>query len=340
MVQKQKIICFNFKNAYQIYFILKFLNCQEKFRHFSVEMYFILCYLISCDTKYTYLYNKKGYDAMKVSFVGGGKKLTACYRIFEGKRGFEISGFYNKAIETCVDIAIEANAMIYQSLDSLYRDSDIIVLAINDRSVPGVIASLSRLHAHGKVFVTISDTLTSSDLSMAYPNACASINSSVDIPNMSDNEIRSASFVCEVFGKNYINFCRTMKSSDIRCKFLTSKQLQIYRSSLHMAKYGIEAAITSAMHLLKISTVSDSARHLIPVIKEALNHGFSYGYTDTASPYRSADLDEIRKHTKILEENGIESAKTLYNAIALYLTEQTCNDYEAADEAFRLIKNS
>ena len=276
---------------------------------------------------------------MKVSFVGGGSRLAACYKIFEGRSGFEISGVYSNSVESCAEIAIAANAKIYQSLNSLYMDSDVIVLAVKDEAVPGIIDSLSRLHAHGKVFVTISNTLTSSELSTAYPNACAIINSTLPFTEMSDGEIHSASLVCEVFGKNYNRFCDAVKQSHLNCTFVTAKQLQLFRTSLHMAKYGIMSAICSARQLIKISTVSDDAKFLIPIIKKALGSALGDVESGLDSPYKNARLDEIRKHRDILAENGIDSTSRLYNATALFMTERSCSDREASDEVARLINN-
>ena len=275
---------------------------------------------------------------MKVSFIGGGRKLAACYNIFKGRNGFEIGGVYSKTPESCAEVAIEANAKIYQSLDGLYTDSDVIVLAIKDEAVPSVIASFSRLHAHGKVFVTVSDTLTSSELSIAYPNACAIINSYLPFAQMSDEQIHCASLVCEVFGKNYNRFCDAIKNADMDCVFVSSKQLQLYRTSLHIAKYGVMAAVESAEQLMRISTVSDNVKFLLPVIKSALNCAIG-AKDDTTSPYETPLLDEIRKHRDILIENGIDSTGRLYNSTALFMTERSCSDREACDEVIRLIKN-
>lgn len=276
---------------------------------------------------------------MKVSFVGGGSRLESCYRIFEGKNGFEIAGVYSNSPQSCAEIAIEANAKIYQSLNSLYMDSDVIVLAVKDEAVPSIIDSLSRLHAHGKVFVTISDTLTSSELSIAYPNACAIINSTLPLCEMSKEEIRCATLVCEVFGKNYNGFCDAIKLSGMNCTFVTAKQMQLFRTSLHMAKYGIMSAICSAKQLIKISTVSDDSKFLIPIIKKALSNALGDGETSMDSPYKNGRLDEIRKHRDILAENGIDSTSRLYNATALFMIERSCSDTEASDEVTRLINN-
>lgn len=277
---------------------------------------------------------------MKVSFIGSGRKLSAACSIFENKKGFTLTGAYSNPLSACAETAIKYNMKIYRSMAALYEDSDVIILAVSDRFIPGIISSLTHMHAHGRVFVTLSDRLTSSELSIAYPNACAIINSVVPIESMPDNVIRSASFVCELIGKNYSKFYNTVLASEINCKFINSKQLQLYRTSLHMAKYATEAVVMSAIQLLKISTVTQNPNHLIPVIKGALKNVFSEKTFSAYSPYNDGDLGEIRKHIKILSENGIESTKELYNSTVLYLTERDCDDYEAADEVVRLIKNS
>ena len=277
---------------------------------------------------------------MKISFIGGGKKLAAVCKIFENKSGFTLTGAYSNPLSACAETAIEYNMKIYRSMNALYEDSDVIVLAVNDRFIPGIISSLTLIHAHGRVFVTVSDRLTSSELSMAYPNACAIINSVIPIETIPADRICSASFVCELFGKNYNEFYNAILSSEINCKFISSKQLQMYRTSLHMATYATEAVLMSAIQLLKVSTVSQNPNHLMPVIKTALKNVFSDKTSTLYSPYNDGDLDEIRKHIEILDEVGIDSTKNLYNATALYLNERDCDDYEAADEVVRLIKNS
>ena len=276
---------------------------------------------------------------MKVSFIGGGKKLDAACRIFENKKGFELSGVYCKPIEACADTAIRTNMKIYRNTDSLYDESDVIVMAVKDSTIPGIISSLTRFHAHGKVFVTTSFSLTYADLTIAYPNACAIINSPIAPEDMDEASVSSASFVCELFGKNYMNFYNCMAESGIRCKFVSSKQLQLYRTGIHLARYATEAALRSAMQLIRESTVSNNPNHLSPIIKNALRHAFVENTNPQNSPYACANPEEIRKHIDILSENGIDSIKYVYESAARYLTEKQCNDYEAADEVFRILKN-
>lgn len=276
---------------------------------------------------------------MRVSFVGTGKRLSVCYNLFKDRTGFEISGFYWSDINECAQVAIQANAKLYQSLDSLYTDSDVIVIATADKAVPKVISALSRLHAHGKVFVTISPRLTSPELSIAYPNACAIINSIIPFEHMTESQIGSASIICEVFGKNYSKFCETLKQSSDNCCFVNSKQLQSFRTGLHFAKFGTIASVLASMQMMKISGVSYNPDFLIPVLNDSLRF-INYGKELRAgTPYEDAQLNEIRKHKTILSENGIESSERFYDAIALMLTEHSCTDNEAADEVIRLVNN-
>lgn len=276
---------------------------------------------------------------MKIGFIGGGRRLNAAYRIFEGKSGFEISGMYSKVIDKCADTAIYANSKIYLSPDKLCDESDVIVLAVSDKAVPEIISALTRLHTHGKVFVTISETLTCSDLSMAYPNACAIINGCTPLTNMSDADIGSGAFVCNLFGKNHTEFYQTMTNSEINCSFISPKQLQLYRTSLHMVKYTIEAAVMTTVDLLKIAAIPAPADKLVPVVRDAIKYAFSSAKDDMTNTYIGGNLEEIRKHAGILKENGIESAIEMYKSTAKIMTEKTCNDFEAADEVFRLLHN-
>ena len=282
---------------------------------------------------------KKGYELnMKVSFIGGGKLLEACYRLFKSKPSFTINGFYSRPIELCADVAIEANGKLFGSMDDLYTDSDIIVIATPDRTVPAIMHKLAMLHTHGKILITVSSKLTSKELTVAYPNTVAIINTLLPLTYLDEKSMNSIPIVCEVSGDDAESFCNLLENSDFKVRFVNEKQLQMFRTSLHLAKYGITASVLCASKLMKISGISSDMRIFAPVINEMLHSVSRNDDILPGTPYSDAGLNEIRKHMDILSENSLDDVCEIYSSIATLLSGYSCDDTEAVDEVFRLAK--
>lgn len=275
---------------------------------------------------------------MKVSFIGGGKLLEACCHLFKSKPGFTINGFYSRPQEMCADAAIQANGKLFSSISDLYEDSDIIVIATNDRTVPAIMHKLSMLHTNGRVLITVSQKLTSRELSVAYPNTVAIINTLIPLTYLDEKSMSNIPIVCEVSGDDADRFCNALEESDFKVRFVNEKQLQMFRTSLHLAKHGITASVLCASKLMKISGVSSDLRIFAPVINEMLHSVSRNNDITPGTPYSDAGLNEMRKHMDILSENGLDDVCEIYSSISTLLSQHSCDDAEAVDEVFRLAK--
>lgn len=276
---------------------------------------------------------------MKISFIGGGERARAWCGIFCGKQGFETGGFFCNPLVDCAQLAIETNTKLYGGIDDLCNDSDMIMIVTPDRIMPSVINSLSKLHTNGKIIVSVADGVHAAELDTGYENTYAVISTGCAAEHMSDAEIKSASLVCEAQGKGTGRLKEAFEKSGIDCAFVTPQQLNLFRTAMHLAHFGVAAAINASAKLAKMSADKNAAV-LAPVIREALGESLSGTPHKIGHPYADGKAIPIFEHKTVLDGVGIDSITGLFKSVAAYLTESECADKVMADEIVKKLRRN
>lgn len=268
---------------------------------------------------------------MDISFIGGGKRVEAYYRLFANRLDFKVSGFYCNPIKDCTDIAISTNTCLFSCIDDLCKLSDIIFIATEDEMLPAVIKTLTKLHIHNKIIVGIANGIYASDLDNGYENTYAVIDSAMTLEHLSENEICEADIVINGYGKRFDEFINGLKSSNIKYSQVSKPALQLFRAACHIVYYGTYAVLNSAQKLCKIATNNNI--NVTPIIKSALRYN-----SVNNSPYKEGRVRDVAEIADILDNNGIDSITGLYKAIGAIAVENASLEKDVADDMYKILR--
>lgn len=274
---------------------------------------------------------------MKVSFIGGGDRARMWSKIFFGRDGFEIGGFFCNPLADCAQLAIDTNTKLYGGIDDLCADSDMIMIVTADRVMPSVINSLSKLHTNGKIIVSTADEVHAAELDTGYENTYAVISAGVAAEHLTAAEAESPSIVCEAIGKGAGRLKEAFDTSGIDCAFVTPQQLDLYRTAMHLVHFGTAAVISAGAKLVRMSA-GKSEKVLSPSIRAAIGDVMSAGAHRIGHPYADGKAIPIFEHKNVLDDVGIDSITQMFKAVAAYLAETECADKVMADEIVRRLR--
>ncbi len=270
---------------------------------------------------------------MKISFIGGGKRVENCSKLFANRNEFTIGGFYCNPIKDCADIAIATNTCLFACIDDLCKASDVIFIATEDEMLPAVIQTLTKLHIHNKIIVSKAEGIYANDLDTGYDNTYIAFDSFAQFEQMTDAEIEDAYIAINGSGSKVGLFADALTNSGIKCSLLSKPELELFRVACHMMHFGIYAILNSGRKLCKIATNS-SKFNVMPLIKNAIrNCGAQPG-----APYSNGNIREVGEIADILSNNGIDSITTLYRAIAEVVVENTNLEKDVADDMLKAIR--
>ncbi|MBQ7900768.1 MAG: hypothetical protein IJ365_02235 [Clostridia bacterium] len=273
---------------------------------------------------------------MNISFIGGGDRVEACYKLFEGKSGFTPIGFFCNPISGCSKIADKYKCAIFLDIDSLCSKSEVIVIATEDAMLPAVVQTLTRLHIHDKIIISIADGISAHELDTGYDNTYVVLSAPVPFEQMNDKELAEASVVCEGYGGKYDLLCTFFNLGGFSCSRLTPAQMRLYRANMHLLHYGILSLIITANKLCKITT-DDKHHNIAPAVRNAIKSA-SYGTSAISEPYKTGKPQQIKELINTFENNGIDSIAQLYGAVAKVITENSRMENDVADDIFRMLR--
>lgn len=273
---------------------------------------------------------------MEISFIGGGARVEACYKFFEGRSGFQPIGFFCNPISGCNEIAQKYNCAIFLDADSLCKSAEIIVIATEDAMLPAVIQTLTRLHIHDKIIISIAEGISSHDLYTGYDNTYIALTAPAPFEQMNDKEIKEVTAVCEGYGDKYDLVCNFFHLSGMNVTPLTPAQMRLYRANMHLLRSGILALGITAAKLSYMLT--DNKHHNIsPAIRSAVRN-VAQGKSAITEPYKTGKPLQVKELIEIFENNGIDSIAQLYGAVAKVLTENSDIENDVADDIYRMVR--
>ncbi len=87
---------------------------------------------------------------MKFGFVGAGK-VGQTFGRYLNLSGYQVVGYYSKTYTHAENAALAVNGKVYDSLESLSEDAEVIALTVTDQMIEGVSKELCLLKTTGKV---------------------------------------------------------------------------------------------------------------------------------------------------------------------------------------------
>lgn len=272
---------------------------------------------------------------MKISYIGGGPRLEACCKFFEGRESFELGGFFCNPLSGCLDTANKYNGEIHIDVDSLCKSADIIVIATEDDILPHVVHSLTRLHINGKIIISVSEGICARDLDTGYDNTYVALAAPTLLENMNDKELDECIAVCEGYGTQYEMLIKHFSQSDMNITSLTPAQMKLYRANMHLLRSGILALTLTATKLNRM--ITGDKHSIYPAVRHAIKNA-ARGKDAISEPYKTGKPGCVKELIGIFENNGIDSIAQLYGSVAKILVENSEMENDVADDIYRMIR--
>jgi len=173
---------------------------------------------------------------LKVSVVGD-IKMGVCFARLLKRKGFDVVAFYSDSIETSVKYAVAVSCKAYLDLERAVSESELIILAVNDRVLKRTMRKIAAYKPSGKIFCALTAAETSDTVSIGGNNTYFT----AFIPKYADDngdysDISEAPLFFEGFGELYHDFYDELYMRGVNAKFIDKTQ-----------KYGcaLAAALTS-----------------------------------------------------------------------------------------------
>lgn len=270
---------------------------------------------------------------MIISFIGGGKRVEKCSKIFENRCEFEIGGFYCNPIKDCADVAIKTNTCLFSCIDDLCNASDVVFIATEDEMLPAVIRTFTKLHIHNKIIVSAIRGTYATDLETGYDNTNIVIDSFAPPEQMTDAELDEPYIVANGSGKKLDLFKTALANSGIKCDFLSKPELDLFRVSYQLMHFGIYAVLNCGSKLSKIAT-SNNNFNVMPLIRNAIKCSAS----KPEAPYSNGNVREIGEIVDVLDNIGIDSVTKLYKSVSEVIVEGADLEKDVADDILKVLR--
>lgn len=161
---------------------------------------------------------------MKVSVIGD-KKIGVCFARFLKKKGFDVIAFYDNSIETSVKYAVAVSCKAYIDLERAVSESELIVIAVNDRTLKRTMRKIAAYKPSGKIFCALTAAETSEAVSIGGNNTYFT----AFIPKYANDngdyaDISDAPMFFEGFGDLYHDFYDELYMRGVKAKFIDKTQ--------------------------------------------------------------------------------------------------------------------
>ncbi len=258
---------------------------------------------------------------MKVGFIGSGKVGTSFGMFLQAKK-VPLSGYYSRHIETASQTAKLLGCRVFETLESLVLQSDLIGITVNDDQIDTIVDDLVALNVDlsDKLFFHMSgahDSLTIKKLNdksfslhplKAFPQVIESVSTFESVVFSLEGATQLSREWVESLGINYFEIQSEQKALYHAAAAIVSNYL------VTVIDFGLNQFVH--MGLDKATAM----KALWPLISGTITNIESYG-TEKAltGPIVRGDCETIEKHLSVLDVNS----KALYKALGRYALTMT-----------------
>lgn len=243
----------------------------------------------------------------------------ARYIIKHAQNGsIKISGVYTRGVTATTNAAIKLGTTAYPNMDSLVRNSDILLIGHSDKELVDISNKIKKKSVKGKIMCHFSTEYDSSIISYGVTNTCYSITLPYSYDTTKPPDYSKTLVLFEGFGRQEKEFEEAIQTALPNCKFCTKTDRRLALIAKRVATVHLSNIIRFARHLFKIAGIFDE--DCIKVLLTActldscceIKHGTATGKTNGS---------ELKKNLGLLEIMNDSDGKEYYKNLELHSLE-------------------
>ena len=259
---------------------------------------------------------------MRIGFIGAGKVGFTFGKYITTKMvvskpehiQLEVSGYYSAYSESAADAAEFTETVMYNSLEELCSNSEVIFLTVPDGQIGEVWRRLKDLDIRGKIICHASGAMTS-DIFSGITEAGAfgySIHPMYAISSKYESykEVDNSFFTVEGDDRYADRICSVIETLGNRCVKISGKDKVKYHSAAVFASNLVTGLLATSQELLRQCGFSEEEAQMaiMPLFLGNAENAAAKGPADSLTgPVERCDIETVKKHMAVLSGDELQA---------------------------------
>ena len=259
---------------------------------------------------------------MRIGFIGAGKVGFTFGKYITTKMvvsklehiQLEVSGYYSAHSESAADAAEFTETVMYNSLEELCSNSEVIFLTVPDGQIGEVWRRLKDLDIRGKIICHASGAMTS-DIFSGITEAGAfgySIHPMYAISSKYESykEVDNSFFTVEGDDRYADRICSVIETLGNRCVKISGKDKVKYHSAAVFASNLVTGLLATSQELLRQCGFSEEEAQMaiMPLFLGNAENAAAKGPADSLTgPVERCDIETVKKHMAVLSGDELQA---------------------------------
>ena len=259
---------------------------------------------------------------MRIGFIGAGKVgvtfgkyITTKMAVSKAEKSqLEVSGYYSAHSESAADAAEFTETVMYNSLEKLCSESEVIFLTVPDGQIGEVWRKLRGLDIRGRIICHASGAMTS-DIFSGITEAGAfgySIHPMYAISSKYESfkELDNSFFTVEGDDRYADSICSVIESLGNRCVKISGKDKVKYHGAAVFASNLVTGLLSASQDLLRQCgfSVEEAQMAIMPLFLGNAENAAVRGPVDSLTgPVERCDIETVKKHMAVLSGDELQA---------------------------------
>lgn len=259
---------------------------------------------------------------MRIGFIGAGKVgvtfgkyITTKMAVSKAEKSqLEVSGYYSAHSESAADAAEFTETVMYNSLEKLCSESEVIFLTVPDGQIGEVWRKLRDLDIRGRIICHASGAMTS-DIFSGITEAGAfgySIHPMYAISSKYESfkELDNSFFTVEGDDRYADSICSVIESLGNRCVKISGKDKVKYHGAAVFASNLVTGLLSASQDLLRQCgfSVEEAQMAIMPLFLGNAENAAVRGPVDSLTgPVERCDIETVKKHMAVLSGDELQA---------------------------------
>ena len=287
---------------------------------------------------------------MRLGFIGAGKVGTALGIYFKEK-GFELSGYYSRSADSCIQSAMRTQSNYYSNIGQIVAASDIIFITTSDDQIESVVKQLCEdcCLKPGQLIVHTSGALPSTILSPVKAFGCFvysmhPLQAFADVDKSASD--LSKTYFCVEGDEEKISVLEgillTCKNAYFKAR---PEQKILYHASACMLSNYLVTLIHNSLKLMNDIQIDNTTafKAMLPLVNSTIQNVLDLGTKDALTgPISRGDIDTVKKQLEAISSFSKDQL-ALYSCMSKETLKlamlTTLKDNPTADKLAQLIES-